>query len=121
VLEALPAAQADVAFAVGANATLKLQLALAASDAAQEEFAMVKSEVLPFVKPAATPLIALAVLLLSSKGSGELLPPMTWSQNTVVPVVQEAGEVRVTPVAGTPMPLNFRTWRMPWLATKRSP
>jgi hypothetical protein len=113
VLEALPVAQAEVAFAVGANATLKLQLALAASDAAQEEFAMVKSVVLPLAKLAATALMALAVLLLSSKGSGELLPPITWSQNTVVPVVQGAGGVRVTPVAGTPRPLNFRTWRMP--------
>ncbi len=78
MLDALPVAQADVAFAVGANATLKLQLALAASDAAQEEFAMVKSVVLPFVKLAATPLIALVVLLVSSKPmGGELVPPMT--------------------------------------------
>ena len=66
MLAALPVAQADVAFSIGANATLKLQLALAASDAAQEEFAMVKSEVLPFVKLAATPLIAPAV----SQGGG---------------------------------------------------
>jgi hypothetical protein len=68
VLDALPTAQAVVALAVGANATLKLQLAFAASEAAQEEFAMVKSVVLPAVKLAVTPLIALAVLLLSSKG-----------------------------------------------------
>jgi hypothetical protein len=77
VLEALPAAQADVAFAVGANATLKLQLAPTASDAAQEEFTIVKSMVLPFVKLAATPLIVLVVLLLSWKARGELVPPMT--------------------------------------------
>ncbi|MGC1831453.1 MAG: hypothetical protein WA714_00185, partial [Candidatus Acidiferrales bacterium] len=64
MLDALPAVQAVVVLAVGANATLKLQLAFAASEAAQEELPIVKSVVLPAEKLAATPLIAAVVLLL---------------------------------------------------------
>ena len=113
MLDALPAGQALVALAVGAKATLNVQLALAGSEAAHEEFAIVKSPELPAVKLAATPLMAPAVLLLSSNGCVGLVPPITWSQKSVEAPGQDAGGVSVTPVAGTPMPLNFSTCREP--------
>jgi len=66
-----------VAFAVGVNAMLYAQLLFAASEVAQEELEIVKSVVLPEVNPAVMPVIALLVLLLSSKGSVGLVPPRT--------------------------------------------
>jgi hypothetical protein len=66
-----------VALAAGVKATLYAQLLFAASEVAQEEFEIVKSVVLPLVKLALMPVIALLELLLSSKASVGLVPPMT--------------------------------------------
>ena len=63
--------------AAGVKATLYAQLLFAASEVAQDELEIVKSAVLPAVKLAAMPVIALLVLLLSSKGSVGLVPPTT--------------------------------------------
>ncbi|MGA8555637.1 MAG: hypothetical protein WB630_14580, partial [Candidatus Acidiferrales bacterium] len=85
--EAKPAPQALVAFAVGVNATLKAQLAPAARDAAHDALESMKSDALPPVKLGVMFVMALAVLLLSSNASVGLVPPISWSQNTVLPPV----------------------------------
>ena len=61
-----PPGQSLAASAVGANATLYAQLLFAANEVAQEELEIVKSLVLPDVKLALIPVIALLVLLKSS-------------------------------------------------------
>jgi hypothetical protein len=61
-----PPGQPEITFAAGVNATLYAQLLFAASEVAQDELEIVKSVVLPAVKPAVTPVIELLLLLNNS-------------------------------------------------------